>query len=186
MVKGVWTKALAVLAVACTLVLTACGGPTVEQLIREDVEAAFAEISPDNEELLAAMGEGADGAFDQLGIDIKEFAAAYLDGFDHTINEVSVDEEAGTAQVNVTVKLRSLSGIMAEFVAQFQEHVANADLAALENEEALYEQAGVMLMDAVKASKLEDVDCTFTYEKDGENTWSAAEGTEEQLFSAMM
>lgn len=49
MKKRFWTIPLMVLAVACTVFLGGCGGPSVEELIREDLETAFSEVSPDNE-----------------------------------------------------------------------------------------------------------------------------------------
>lgn len=186
MKKRFWTIPLMALAVACLVFLGGCGGPSVEELIREDIEKAFAEVSPDNEELLTAMTESADGGFDQLGIDPNEFATAYLDGFDHEVKEVVVDEEAGTAEATVTVKMRSLTAIMSDFATKFQDYFANIDPTTIESEEALYQQAGTMLMDAVKAAEPAETDCVFTYEKDSENTWSATEGTEEQIFEAMM
>lgn len=80
MKKRFWTIPLMVLAVACTVFLGGCGGPSVEELIREDLETAFSEVSPDNEELLTAMTDSSDGGFETLGIDTQEFAKAYLDG----------------------------------------------------------------------------------------------------------
>ena len=100
MKKRFWTIPLMVLAVACTVFLGGCGGPSVEELIREDLETAFSEVSPDNEELLTAMTDSSDGGFETLGIDTQEFAKAYLDGFTHEIKEVAVDEEAGTALIS--------------------------------------------------------------------------------------
>lgn len=97
MKKKFWVMPLAAIAVVCTVLLSACGGPSVEELIREDVEKAFSEVSADNEDLMDAMVASSDGAFEQLGLDTKEFAEAYLDGFGHEIKEVVVDEEAGTA-----------------------------------------------------------------------------------------
>ncbi len=41
MKKRFWTIPLMVLAVACTVFLGGCGGPSVEELIREDLETAF-------------------------------------------------------------------------------------------------------------------------------------------------
>lgn len=186
MKKRFWTIPLMALAVACLVFLGGCGGPSVEELIREDIETAFEEISPDNEELLSAMTDSADGGFDQLGIDTNEFATAYLDGFDHAVNEVTVDEEAGTAEANVTVKIKSLTAIMSEFATKFQEYLEGVDPSTIESEEALYAQAGTILMDVVKATEPAETECVFTYEKDGENTWSATEGAEEQILEAMM
>lgn len=186
MKKRFWTIPLMALVFACLAFLSGCGGPSVEELIREDIETAFAEISPENEELLSAMTDSAGGGFDQLGIDTTEFATAYLEGFDHKVNEVTVDEDAGTAEANVTVKMKSLTAIMSEFASKFQEYLAGVDPSTIESEDALYEQAGTILMDVVKATEPTESDCVFKYEKDSENTWSATEGAEEQILEAMM
>lgn len=186
MKKRFWTIPLMVLAVACTVFLGGCGGPSVEELIREDLETAFSEVSPDNEELLTAMTDSSDGGFETLGIDTQEFAKAYLDGFTHEIKEVAVDEEAGTADATVALKMKSLTAIMSEFTGKFQEYLTTIDPQTVESEEALYKEAGAMLMEAVKNAEPEESECVFTYEKDDENTWSATDGAEQQILEAMM
>lgn len=83
MKKRFWAIPLMAIAVACTVLLSACGGPSVEELIREDIDNAFGEFSSDNPEFMDAMLESADGSFEQMGIDPQEFADAYFKGFDH-------------------------------------------------------------------------------------------------------
>ena len=56
----------------------------------------------------------------------------------------------------------------------------------MESEEALYKEAGAMLMEAVKNAEPEESECVFTYEKDDENTWSATDSAEQQILDAMM
>lgn len=185
MKKKFWVMPLAAIAVVCTVLLSACGGPSVEELIREDVEKAFSEVSADNEDLMDAMVASSDGAFEQLGLDTKEFAEAYLDGFGHEIKEVVVDEEAGTADAKVIVKIKSLTAIMADFASQFQEYVNGLDLSTVSSEEVLYAQAGQILMDAVKNAEAAETECTFSYEKDDEGSWSATEDTETEILNAM-
>ena len=182
MKKRFWTIPLMVFAVACTVFLGGCGGPSVEELIREDLETAFSEVSPDNEELLTAMTDSSDGGFETLGIDTQEFAKAYLDGFTHEIKEVAVDEEAGTADATVVLKMKSLTAI----TDKFQEYLTTIDPQTVESEEALYKEAGAMLMEAVKNAEPEESECVFTYEKDDENTWSATDSAEQQILEAMM
>ena len=131
------------------------------------------------------MVASSDGAFEQLGLDTKEFAEAYLDGFGHEIKEVVVDEEAGTADAKVIVKIKSLTAIMADFASQFQEYVNGLDLSTVSSEEVLYAQAGQILMDAVKNAEPAETECTFSYEKDDEGSWSATEDTETEILNAM-
>ncbi len=181
-----WTIPLMAFAVACVVFLGGCGGPSVEELIREDLETAFSEVSPDNEELLTAMEDSSGGGFETLGIDTEEFAKAYLDGFSHEIKEIVVDEEAGTADATVALKMKSLTAIMTEFTDKFQEYMATIDPQTVESEDALYKEAGAILMEAVKNAQAEESECVFTYEKDGANTWSATDGAEQQIIEAMM
>ncbi len=186
MKKRFWAIPLMVLAVVGVVLLGGCGGPSVEELIRDDLETAFSEVSPDNEELLTAMEDSSNGGFETLGIDTEEFAKAYLDGFTHEIKDVVVDEEAGTADATVMLKMKSLTAIMSEFTGKFQEYMATVDPQTVESEDALYKEAGAILMDAVKNATPEETECVFTYEKDGENTWSATDSAEQQILEAMM
>lgn len=185
MKKKFWIMPLAALAVACTVLLSACGAPSVEDLIREDVEKTFSQVSADNEGLMDAVVESSGGALEQLGIDTKEFAEAYLDGFGHEIIEVVVDEEAGTANAKVAVKIKSGTAIMADFASQFQEYVNGLDPSTVGSEEELYAQAGQILMDAVKNAEPAETECTFSYEKDGEGGWSATEDAATEILNAM-
>lgn len=186
MKKGFWTIPLMAIAVACAVFLSACGGPSVEELIREDINEAFAEVSPENEEMVEAISSSSDGAFDQLGVDPQVFAEVYFDGFGHEIKSVEVDERAGTATAVVTVKIKSLSAVMAEFMTQFQAYVDGLDPATVGSEEELYHKAGEILMDVASSAEVAETECTFEYEKDGENSWSASEGTENEILEAMM
>ena len=94
---------------ACLLVLTGCGGPSAEQLIREDLEAQFAEVKADNEEMIEAIESSAGENFDSLGIEPKEFMNTYLDGFAYTINEITVEDKTANANVTVTAKSMGVS-----------------------------------------------------------------------------
>lgn len=96
-----------------------------------------------------------------------------------------VDEEAGTADAKVIVKIKSLTAIMADFASQFQEYVNGLDLSTVSSEEVLYAQAGQILMDAVKNAEPAETECTFSYEKDDEGSWSATEDTETEILNAM-
>lgn len=185
MKKRFWAIPLMAIAIACTVLLSACGGPSVEELIREDIDNAFGEFSSDNPEFMDAMLESADGSFEQMGIDPQEFADAYFKGFDHKVKDVVVDEKAGTAEATVTVKMKSLSAIMMDFANKFEEYVATLDPSAVGSEEELYAQAGQLLMDAVNTNEPAETDCVFEYQKDEDGGWSAVEGTEEQILNAM-
>lgn len=186
MKKRIWAVPLMLIASVCIVLLSACGGPSVEELIREDVDKAFSKVTPDDEDLLAAMSDGADGSFEQLGIDYQEFATVYLDGFDYKIKDVVVDEEAGTADATVTVNMKSLSAILTDFTTQFQEYVYSLDPATIGAEKELYAKAGEILMDVVKNAEPAESDCVISYERDGEGVWSSTDDTETEILNAMM
>lgn len=185
MKRKFWIAPFAALAVVFALVLSACGGPSVEELIREDLDTALSAVNPEDEDLLEAMESGSDGAFDELGIDMKEFAKAYLDGYKYEIGNVTVDEDAGKASASVTVNMKSLTAIMTDFADQFEAWMYE-NAATVSSEEEAYKKAGEMLMEIVQAAEPKETDVTFNYEKDDEGTWISSEGAENAILSAMM
>lgn len=169
---------------ACLLVLTGCGGPSAEQLIREDLEAQFAEVKADNGEMLEAIESSAGENFDSLGIDPGEFMNTYLDGFAYTINEITVEDK--TANANVTVTAKSMGDIVNEFQLQFTEYLSGIDLTTISGEEELFQQAGQILLEVAQSVEPQEVDCNFTYSQDDEGVWSADESAASELTNALM
>lgn len=108
MKKKFWAVPMALVAVLCTVLLTACGGPKVEDLIRDDLNEGLSAISADDDDFMEGLEQGADGSFEQLGIDPHEFAEAYLDGYAYEIGEITVDKDAGKATAEVTIHMKSL------------------------------------------------------------------------------
>ena len=95
--------------VACVVVLSGCGGPSVEELITEDLTTQFDEVKNGGDDFLSGLEEASGDEFEQLGIDPKEYAKTYLEGFDYKIGDVTVDEDKGvaTAEVSITCKSRT-------------------------------------------------------------------------------
>ena len=186
MKKRFWAIPLMAIAIACTVLLSACGGPSVEELIREDIDNAFGEFSSDNPEFMDAMLESADGSFEQMGIDPQEFADAYFKGFDHKVKDVVVDEKAGTAEATVTVKMKPLSAIMMDFANKFEEYVATLDPSAVGSEEELYAKGGELMMASIAETPAEESDITFTYSKNENGEWEPSEGADEAILGAML
>ena len=79
--------------VACVVLLSGCGGPSVEELITNDLTSQFDEIKNGGDDFLAGLEEASGDEFEQLGIDPKEYAKSYLEGFDYKIGDVTVDED---------------------------------------------------------------------------------------------
>lgn len=178
-----FTVALMALFAACLLVLSGCGGPSVEELIREDLTTQFDEVKNGEEDFLEGLEEGAGDSFDQLGIDASAFAQAYLDGFDYSIDEIVVEDTTATA--TVTLKVKSMGDIVNEFNLQFADYISTVDLSTI-TEDDLYAAAGQMMLDITNAAELKDVTCNFTYSQDDEGEWSADESAETELTNALM
>lgn len=184
MKRKFWTIPLMVIAAACVVFLGACSsGPTVEDLIREDLTKALDEVSTENDEFTAAMEASAGDSFEQLGIDPTEFAEAYLDGYAYKIGDIAVDEDEGTADAQVTVTMKSMSGIINTFTNDYQNWVT--EQTELPDEATLYAKGGEIFMDAIKNAEVADTECTFSYVKDDEGTWAPEEDAALAILEAM-
>ena len=98
--------------VACVVLLSGCGGPSVEELITNDLTSQFDEIKNGGDDFLSGLEEASGDEFEQLGIDPKEYAKSYLEGFDYKIGDVTVDEDKGTATAEVTITCKSMNKIV--------------------------------------------------------------------------
>ena len=76
--------------VACVVVLSGCGGPSVEELITEDLTTQFDEVKNGGDDFLAGLEEASGDEFEQLGIDPKEYAKSYLEGFDYKNRNIRI------------------------------------------------------------------------------------------------
>lgn len=103
---------VAVFAFALSLVgLTGCqSGPSVEELIREDITTEFDSVTAEDSDFIEGIVESAGDDFETLGIDPQEFASAFLDGFSYKVDGIDVDEENGTAVAKVTMTCKSMGG----------------------------------------------------------------------------
>ena len=52
--------------VACVVVLSGCGGPSVEELITEDLTTQFDEVKNGGDDFLAGLEEASGDEFEQL------------------------------------------------------------------------------------------------------------------------
>lgn len=157
--------------VACVVVLSGCGGPSVEELITEDLTTQFDEVKNGGDDFLAGLEEASGDEFEQLGIDPKEYAKSYLEGFDYKIGDVTVDEDKGTATADVTITCKSMNKIVEDFATQYQEKIAALD--TMPSEDDLYKMAGQVMVDVTKAAKTKDTKVTFKYTANDDGEWSA-------------
>ena len=136
--------------VACVVVLSGCGGPSVEELITEDLTTQFDEVKNGGDDFLSGLEEASGDEFEQLGIDPKEYAKSYLEGFDYKIGDVTVDEDKGVATAEVSITCKSMNKIVEDFSTQYQEKVAALDTVPSDDE--LYKMAGQVMVDVTKAT----------------------------------
>ena len=172
------------LAVFCLAVFTACGGPSVEDLIRDDLTTQFDAVKEGDAELIEALEASAGEDMETLGIDSAEFAGAFLDGFDYSIDDIVVDGDTATA--TVTVSCKSMTEVMTDFQDQFYDMLNNLDPSSVESEDDLYLMAGDLLMDAMSAAEVHETECEFVYNNDGEGNWSADASASTELMNALM
>lgn len=170
--------------VACVVVLSGCGGPSVEELITEDLTTQFDEVKSGGDDFLAGLEEASGDEFEQLGIDPKEYAKSYLEGFDYKIGDVTVDEDKGTATADVTITCKSMNKIVGDFATQYQEKIAALD--TMPSEDDLYKMAGQVMVDVTKAAKTKDTKVTFKYTANDDGEWSADDSATTEMMNAMM
>ena len=170
--------------VACVVLLSGCGGPSVEELITNDLTSQFDEIKNGGDDFLSGLEEASGDEFEQLGIDPKEYAKSYLEGFDYKIGDVTVDEDKGTATAEVTITCKSMNKIVEDFATQYQEKIAALD--TMPSEEDLYKMAGQVMVDVTKAAKTKDTKVTFKYSANEDNEWSADDSATTERMNAMM
>ena len=170
--------------VACVVLLSGCGGPSVEELITNDLTSQFDEIKNGGDDFLSGLEEASGDEFEQLGIDPKEYAKSYLEGFDYKIGDVTVDEDKGTATAEVTITCKSMNKIVEDFATQYQEKIAALD--TMPSEEDLYKMAGQVMVDVTKAAKTKDTKVTFKYSAHEDNEWSADDSATTEMMNAMM
>ncbi len=170
-------------AALCLVALAACGGPSVEDMIREDLTSQLDVIKAGGDEFVEEIEASAGDDFASLGVDTAEFTKAYLDGFDYSIDEVTVEDDTATAKVTITCK--SLTDIMSQFQTDFYAQLETVDTATLADQDALMKLAGQSLMSVTEAAEPKTTECTFTYTNDGEGTWSADESASTELLNAM-
>ncbi len=170
--------------VACVVLLSGCGGPSVEELITDDLTSQFDEVKNGGDDFLAGLEEASGDEFEQLGIDPKEYAKSYLEGFDYKIGDVTVDEDKGTATAEVTITCKSMNQIVEDFATQYQEKVAALD--SMPSDDELYKMAGQVMVDVTKAAKTKDTTVTFKYTANDDGEWSADDSATNEMMNAMM
>ena len=170
--------------VACVVVLSGCGGPSIEELITEDLTTQFDEVKNGGDDFLSGLEEASGDEFEQLGIDPKEYAKTYLEGFDYEIGDVTVDEDKGVATAEVSITCKSMNKIVEDFSTQYQEKVAALDTVPSDDE--LYKMAGQVMVDVTKATEPRKTTVIFKYTCNDDGEWSADDSVNSEMMNAMM
>ncbi len=143
--------------VACVVVLSGCGGPSVEELITEDLTTQFDEVKNGGDDFLSGLEEASGDEFEQLGIDPKEYAKTYLEGFDYKIGDVTVDEDKGVATAEVSITCKSMN-----------------------------KMAGQVMVDVTKATEPRKTTVIFKYTCNDDGEWSADDSVNSEMMDAML
>ena len=202
--------------VACVVLLSGCGGPSVEELITEDLTTQFDEVKNGGDDFLSGLEEASGDEFEQLGIDPKEYAKTYLEGFDYKIGDVTVDEDKGVATAEVSITCKSMNKIVEDFSTQYQEKVAALDTVPSDDE--LYKMAGQVMHehglasayagfsisdansaamvpnentdlgedDVTKATEPRKTTVIFKYTCNDDGEWSADDSVNSEMMDAML
>ncbi|WP_297034813.1 zinc ribbon domain-containing protein [uncultured Enorma sp.] len=157
--------------------------PSDEELIISDVDSYFEADDDMRSGFIAGLESGSGGELDQLGISADEFADAYLDGYGYEVGTVTVDGD--TAEVEVTVTIKSYAEIMSTFESNFNAWAESVDPSTITSEDQVYQKAGEMLMEAAQAAEPEAYDATLTFSQDSSGVWWMDSSSEYELMSIL-
>lgn len=164
--------------------LTGCGGPSIEDLIREDLSAQLERLKNDPREVVGAMPSDTQSIFAQLGLDPDAYLDALFDGFDYSIDEIDVQDNTATAKVSVTVK--SMDEINKDFETAYAEKLNSVDPTSIEDEDDVFKLSGQVLLDATAASRPKESTYEFTYSKNESGSWQADSSVINVIFPSVM
>lgn len=172
MKRKLWLASLIALACACALVLSGCGKTTIEELVRQDLETQFGNISADNEELISSIEAATGEDFATLGINAKDFLAAYLEGWKYEVGDIEVDDSQKTATGTVAFSCKPINRI----IENVQGKIA-LELDAMQgmDEAAANQRAGELLLESVAEVEATEHSAELSYSKQSDGTWQAGE-----------
>lgn len=157
--------------------------PSDEELIISDVDSYFEADDDMRSGFIAGLESGSGSELGQLGISADEFADAYLDGYGYEVGTVTVDGD--TAEVEVTVTIKSYAEIMSTFESNFNAWAESVDPSTITSEDQVYQKAGEMLMEAAQAAEPEAYDATLTFSQDSSGVWWMDSSSEYELMSIL-
>lgn len=172
--RGVVALAGAI-AASGALLLAGCGGPSIQDQIRDDVKTQLEKLkSGAADAMVSSMEQAAGDSFDKLGVSAKDLSKEYLSGFGYTIDGVDVDEDEGIATVHATLSCKSVASIAKAFSDAYQKEVGALKDTPTQGD--LLKLAGKVMQDAVKNAKPSEKKVDLPYKRSGGSadggTWS--------------
>lgn len=161
------------------LCLTACGGKSDEEIIREGVTEELNEIKNLEAEFLEELVDELDDAGDLalLKIDSEAFCRAILADFDYNVGEITIDGEDAIIEVTLTMKdTASILELWADDVIE----LATDEVVLSMTEDELYAKMGEMLMISLEEGKVKDTVLELPYEK-VDNVWQGTDEAEDMI-----
>ena len=169
--RGALSLLVLTVSLVAALLVAGCGGPSVQELVRQDVQAQLDTLKTGAADaMVQSMEQAAGGDLTQLGVSAKDLANAYLKGFDYKVDGVDVDEEKGTATAHVTLSCKSVGGISSAFSTAYQEQVKGFSGAPTQSD--LLKLAGSVMKDAVSQAEPAEKQVDLTYKKNDAGEWA--------------
>lgn len=158
-------------ALGCAVLLAGCGGPSAEEVIREDVVSFFDTFVNQEGESYDDFVESfsASAGLDEIGLEDDKFLDLYLDGFAYNIDELTVDGD--TATVTVTLNCKKLEDAMALADERAMELYENPEQLQDKTDDEIDALLGEIILAALDETELSETTFTVTY-TELEEGWS--------------
>jgi len=172
--------------------LAACGGggQSDEQMIRAELDEAFAVLKNPTEDSVKAMLGDNTAALDELeqyGVDPVDMLKHFFGHFDYTIDSVKVDGDKGVATVTITnADIQSVMNDVMSNLQNDEEFMSAATAAYMANDnKGLYKLIFDKLFKAVdETDKLVTTTTDFQLEKK-DGAWDFTDEGKQALMSSM-
>lgn len=181
--KRILAIMLMVIATLALATLSACGGKSAEDTIRESVKAELESIKKLDQDALDQIVGGADSVSDlsEYGISAEEFFRTWLEGFDYSVDKVTVNGDKATA--TITIKVKSLTSAMDSISNNISSIIASNPAMLTMTQEQIYKEIGNLLMKAVKDAPMVSTTVDLPYELKN-NTWQPGSGFDAAIAKA--
>ncbi len=158
-------------ALGCAVLLAGCGGPSAEELIREDVVSFFDTFVHQEGESYDEFVESfrASAGLDEIGVDDDEFLDSYLDGFAYNIDDLTVDGDTATVTITLNCKKMEDTLVLIEekTAALYEDPEQLQDM----TDDEINAMIGEMILTSLDETELSETTFSVTYTK-LEEGWS--------------